>query len=73
VLAALAELDDTAVAAAAMRRRVLLTHGEPHRGNLIWTPNGLRLLDWDTVAVGFPERDLWMVNPTRRPPPATRR
>lgn len=39
----------------------VLTHGEPHPGNLIRTPGGLRLVDWDTVALAPPERDLWML------------
>jgi len=39
----------------------VLTHGEPHLGNLIHTPGGLRLVDWDTVALARPERDLWML------------
>jgi spectinomycin phosphotransferase len=40
----------------------VLTHGEPHPGNLIRTAGGLRLIDWDTVAVAYPERDLWMLD-----------
>ncbi len=40
----------------------VLTHGEPHPGNLIRTAGGLRLIDWDTVALAFPERDLWMLD-----------
>ncbi len=39
----------------------VVTHGEPHPGNLIWTSMGLRLIDWDTVALAEPERDLWML------------
>ena len=39
---------------------VVVTHGEPHPGNLIRTGSGLVLLDWDTVALARPERDLWM-------------
>ncbi|HVA06774.1 MAG TPA: phosphotransferase [Acidimicrobiales bacterium] len=40
----------------------VLTHGEPHPGNLIDASDGLRLIDWDTVAIAFPERDLWMLH-----------
>ncbi len=40
----------------------VVTHGEPHPGNLIWSPTGLRLIDWDTVALAEPERDLWMLD-----------
>jgi spectinomycin phosphotransferase len=37
------------------------THGEPHPGNLLRTPTGLRLIDWDMIALARPERDLWWV------------
>ena len=40
----------------------VITHGEPHGGNLIRTEDGLRLIDWDTVAMAPPERDLWMLD-----------
>ena len=40
---------------------MVVTHGEPHPGNLIRTATGLRLVDWDTVATSAPERDLWML------------
>jgi spectinomycin phosphotransferase len=40
----------------------VVTHGEPHPGNLIHTAQGLRLIDWDTVALAAPERDLWMLD-----------
>ncbi|MGH2758352.1 MAG: phosphotransferase [Actinomycetota bacterium] len=39
----------------------VITHGEPHPGNIMWVDASLVLIDWDTVAVGPPERDLWMV------------
>ena len=39
----------------------VITHGEPHPGNLLRTQAGLRLIDWDTVALARPERDLWSV------------
>jgi spectinomycin phosphotransferase len=41
---------------------VVVTHGEPHPGNLLATGAGLRLVDWDTVALAEPERDLWMLD-----------
>lgn len=48
------------VARTAERRdRLVLTHGEPHRGNTITTRSGLVLIDWDTTLVAPPERDLW--------------
>jgi len=39
----------------------VVTHGEPHPVNLIRTIAGYGLVDWDTVAIAPPERDLWMV------------
>jgi aminoglycoside phosphotransferase (APT) family kinase protein len=41
--------------------RATVTHGEPHAGNLIHASDGLLLVDWDTVALAPPERDLWML------------
>ena len=53
-------LDQQATALAA--RQPVITHGEPHPGNVIHGDNGaLMLIDWDTVALAPPERDLWMV------------
>jgi spectinomycin phosphotransferase len=39
----------------------VITHGEPHPGNVIGAAEGLTLIDWDTIALALPERDLWMV------------
>jgi spectinomycin phosphotransferase len=39
----------------------VITHGEPHLGNLLRTRAGLRLIDWDMIALARPERDLWWV------------
>lgn len=39
----------------------VVTHGEPHPGNMIRTADGLRLIDWETVRIAPPERDLWMI------------
>ncbi|MEE4542734.1 phosphotransferase [Streptomyces sp. V4-01] len=40
----------------------VVTHGEPHPGNMLRCPGGRRLLvDWDTVGLAPPERDLWLV------------
>jgi spectinomycin phosphotransferase len=42
--------------------RPVLTHGEPHPGNVFRSPAGrLRLIDWDTAGLALPERDLWDV------------
>jgi spectinomycin phosphotransferase len=63
----LREVSCTAARLTTARRNLVVTHGEPHPGNLIHTADGLRVVDWDTVALAPPERDLWMiadVNPT---------
>jgi spectinomycin phosphotransferase len=39
----------------------VITHGEPHAVNLIRTDVSHLLVDWDTVALAPPERDLWML------------
>ncbi|MDP4508918.1 aminoglycoside phosphotransferase family protein [Nonomuraea turcica] len=40
----------------------VVTHGEPHPGNLLRKADGrLLLVDWDTVGMAIPERDLWHV------------
>jgi spectinomycin phosphotransferase len=42
--------------------RPVLTHGEPHPGNVVFDGDRVRLVDWDTVALALPERDLWMLD-----------
>ena len=39
----------------------VVTHGEPHAGNVMRAGESYQLVDWDTVALAPPERDLWMV------------
>jgi len=40
----------------------VLTHGEPHPGNIFRSRSGtLQLIDWDTAGLALPERDLWDV------------
>ncbi|GAA2215988.1 hypothetical protein GCM10009850_114570 [Nonomuraea monospora] len=39
----------------------VLTHGEPHPGNLLRDGERRLLIDWDTVGMAVPERDLWLV------------
>jgi spectinomycin phosphotransferase len=40
----------------------VITHGEPHPGNVLNTADGLVLVDWDTAGLAAPERDIWMVD-----------
>jgi spectinomycin phosphotransferase len=46
----------------------VVTHGEPHAGNVMRTTTGaMKLIDWDTAALGPRERDLWMLEPLAAP------
>jgi spectinomycin phosphotransferase len=53
----LAEFDRTA----ARTGEPVVTHGEPHPGNLLRSGGRWLLVDWDTVGLAVPERDLWLV------------
>ncbi|MHB8467387.1 MAG: phosphotransferase family protein [Acidimicrobiales bacterium] len=55
------DLDRFAVTRRGAGGDAVVTHGEPHPGNLLRTTAGLALIDWDTVALAAPERDLWML------------
>jgi spectinomycin phosphotransferase/16S rRNA (guanine(1405)-N(7))-methyltransferase len=59
----LARYDELAAQGCARPDRMVLTHGEPHPGNTMLTAAGWRLIDWDTVLVAPPERDLWLLDP----------
>ncbi|MCG3752239.1 phosphotransferase family protein [Amycolatopsis sp. Poz14] len=48
---------ELAALAASQRDSWVPTHGEPHHGNQVATPDGLRLVDWETLAVAPRERD----------------
>lgn len=58
---ALGSYDRRVADARAARRPLVVTHGEPHPGNLIETAAGWALVDWDTTLLAPPERDLWFV------------
>jgi spectinomycin phosphotransferase len=60
IAAALTRFRNLASEAAASGPPVI-THGEPHPGNVMRSGNRLVLIDWDTVGVAMPERDLWHV------------
>ena len=51
--------DELAVTVRSQSQRFVLTHGEPHPANTITIEGGVLLIDWDTVMVAPPERDLW--------------
>ena len=40
---------------------LVITHGEPHPGNVLRTGPQRLLIDWDTAGLAWPERDLWSV------------
>lgn len=42
-------------------QRRVITHGEPHAGNVMRVHGETYLIDWDTVALALPERDLWLL------------
>jgi spectinomycin phosphotransferase len=57
---ALARFDEL-VREAARSGPLVITHGEPHPGNILRAAGKLRLIDWDTAGLALPERDLWGV------------
>jgi spectinomycin phosphotransferase len=40
---------------------LVITHGEPHSGNIVRSGTRFVLVDWDTVGLAPRERDLWLV------------
>jgi spectinomycin phosphotransferase len=52
---------DELVGGAARNGPPVITHGEPHSGNILRSAGGLFLIDWDTTGLAPPERDLWSV------------
>ncbi|CAM03542.1 spectinomycin phosphotransferase [Saccharopolyspora erythraea NRRL 2338] len=58
----LVDFDRLADAVRARGARHVVTHGEPHPGNLLAREDGYRLVDWDTVGLAVPERDLSVVS-----------
>jgi spectinomycin phosphotransferase len=56
-----AGFDRLAGATATARAEQVITHGEPHPGNIMHVDGRLVLVDWDTVALAPPERDVSMV------------
>jgi spectinomycin phosphotransferase len=47
--------------AAARAVEPVITHGEPHPANLLSAGGSLLLIDWDTVGLAPPERDLSLI------------
>lgn len=57
----LAEFDALAAELDRESAEPVVTHGEPHPGNLVWQDDRCLLVDWKAVGMAVPERDLWMV------------
>nr|WP_211212584.1 phosphotransferase [Nonomuraea coxensis] len=57
----LADFDRLAGEVRASAADWVVTHGEPHPGNVMRAPAGTWLIDWATVQIAPPERDLWML------------
>lgn len=58
----LGQFDRLAAQVMADRSGWIVTHGEPHAGNIIRTRSGsMVVVDWAAVAYAPPERDLWML------------
>lgn len=53
-----------------LRGEPVVTHGEPHPGNVMRVGERRLLVDWDTVGLAVPERDLWWLDEGRRDPVA---
>jgi spectinomycin phosphotransferase len=61
VAAALDRFDALVASISTENRPLVVTHGEPHPGNLLRSGRKLLLIDWDTAGLAPPERDLWWV------------
>lgn len=46
-----------------LEHRAVLTHGEPHAGNVLVVGDHRYLIDWDTARLAVAERDLWVLDP----------
>ena len=57
----LARLDRLSADVATRSTNWVITHGEPHAGNVMRASESYVLVDWDTVALAPRERDLWML------------
>jgi spectinomycin phosphotransferase/16S rRNA (guanine(1405)-N(7))-methyltransferase len=58
----LARYDELTAQARAQPERAVVTHGEPHPGNMMRTADGWLLIDWDMALLAQPERDLWTLD-----------
>ena len=61
VTALMTAYGELAVDARSRPERFVVTHGEPGPWNVLKTPAGLVVVDWDFVQLAPPERDLWQL------------
>jgi spectinomycin phosphotransferase len=59
VTALMAAYDELARQVRSRPDRFVVTHGEPGAWNVLKTPAGFVIVDWDFVRLAPPERDLW--------------
>ena len=59
VTALMAAYGELAAQVRSSPERYVVTHGEPDPRNVLKTPAGFVLVDWDFVQLAPPERDLW--------------
>ncbi len=59
VTALMTAYGELAVVARSRPERFVVTHGEPGAWNVLKTPAGFVVVDWDCVQLAPPERDLW--------------
>ena len=62
LLTLLGRFDVLAARAVGHRQGWVVTHGEPHTANVLWSAGGPRLVDWESLRVAPRERDLrWVL------------
>jgi spectinomycin phosphotransferase len=66
VIALMAAYSELADDARSRPERFVVTHGEPGAWNVLKTPAGFVIVDWDSVQLSPPERDLWDLAETDR-------
>jgi Phosphotransferase enzyme family len=66
VIALMTAYDELATGARSRPERFVVTHGEPGAWNVLKTPAGFVIVDWDFVQLAPPERDLWDLAETDR-------
>ncbi|HEV2373635.1 MAG TPA: phosphotransferase [Streptosporangiaceae bacterium] len=64
VVALMTAYEELAAGARSRPERFVVTHGEPGPWNVLKTPAGLVIVDWDFVQLAPPERDLWQMTGT---------